>query len=109
MADPEPIELLLGHLNLDLGVALGGAVEQAHLRGVRHELGEQGDLVGDRVHIRSSGEVAAWRVVRLHEPGLGEVGDGGAHDGDLGRGVQAGLRGRGRDGEDEVHAVVREG
>ena len=94
---------------MDLGVALGGAVEQAHLRGVRHELGEQGDLVGDGRHIGGAGEVAARSVVRLHEPGLCEVGDGGAHDGNLGRGVQAGL-GCGRaDGQDEVDAVVREG
>ena len=104
----ELLELGRRQVDLQLGVGLRRAVEQADLLGIRGQAVEQRDLIGDGIHIRRSGDVAAGHIVILDQSGGREVGDGGADHGDIRGGARHGL-GRGRaDGQDEVAALVHE-
>ena len=93
---------LLGHLHLDVRVALCGAVQDADGLGVGEQLHQQAELVVDWRQVRGAGDVVAGLVVAVHQAGRGEVGDRRPHDGDVGRGARDGLRGGGRDGKDQV-------
>ena len=91
---------------MDVGVGLGGAVEQADLLYVGQDLLHHLELLGDRGKVGGAGDVGAGPVVVLDQAGGGVVGDGAAHDGDIGRGAGGGLRGRRGDGVDQVDVVA---
>ena len=99
-------EFLLGGLDLDVGVGLGGAVEQTDLLYIGQDLLHHLELLGDRGEVGGTGDVGAGPVVVLDQAGGGVVGDGAAHDGDIGRGAGGGLRGRRGDGVDQVDVVA---
>ena len=106
--DAELVEFRLGGLDLDVGVGLGGAVEQADLFNVGQHLLHHLKLFGDRGEIGGAGDVGAGLVVILYKAGGGVVGDGATHDGDIGsrcRGCLCGGRG---DRVNEVDAVAHE-
>ena len=102
------VELLLGGLDLDVGVGLGGAVEQTDLLDVGQDLLHHLELLGDRGEVGGAGDVGAGLVVVLDQAGGGVVGDGAAHDGDIGRSAGGSLRGGRSDGIDQVDAVAYE-
>ena len=102
------VEFLLGGLDLDIGVGLGGAVEQADFLNVGQDLLHHLELLGDRGEVGGTGDVGAGLIVVLDQAGGGVVGDGAAHDGDIGRGASGGLRGRRGDGIDQVDAIAHE-
>ena len=100
------VELLLGGLDLDVGVGLGGAVEQADLFNVGQDLLHHLELLGDWGEVGSARDVGAGLVVVLDQAGGGVVGDGTAHDGDIGRGAGGSLRGGRGDGINQVDVVA---
>ena len=102
------VELVLGSLDLDVGVGLGGAIEQTDLLHVGQDLLHHLELLGHGREVRGAGDVGAGLVVVLDQAGGGKVSDGGAHDGDVGRGAGGSLGGRRGDGKDQVHAVAHE-
>ena len=102
------VELLLGGLNLDVGVGLGGAVEQADLLNVGQDLLHHLELLGHRGEVGGASDVGAGLVVVLDQAGGGVVGDGAAHDGDVGRGAGGSLRGGRSNGIDQVDAIAHE-
>ena len=102
------VELLLGGLDLDVGVGLGGAVEQADLLYVGQDLLHHLELLGDRGEVGGASDVGAGLIVVLDQARGSVVGDGAAHDGDIGGGASGGLRGGRSDGIDQVDAIAHE-
>ena len=102
------VELLLGGLDLDVGVGLGGAVEQADLLNVGQDLLHHLELLGDRGEVGSARDVGAGLVIVLDQARSGVIGDGAANDGDISGGAGGSLRGGRSDGIDQVDAVAYE-
>ena len=102
------VEFLLGGLDLDVGVGLGGAVEQADLLYVGQDLLHHLELLGDRGEVGGASDVGAGLIVVLDQARGGVVGDGAAHDGDIGGGASGGLRGGRSDGIDQIDAIAHE-
>ena len=106
--DTQAVELFGRKIDLQLGIGLGRAVEQADRLRLGNELVQQFDLVGDGIHVGSTGDVAARGVVVLNQPRGGEVGDGSADDRNVGGCTRDRLGGRRGDSEDQVAILIHE-
>ena len=95
--------IFLHCFDLDFGIDLARAIDRADGLGLRLDLQQQVDLLLDRVHIARARDVATRLLVRCRELRADIVRDGRADNRDVLRRICDRLRGRRRDGADEVH------